>query len=158
MNRRLTRCRHDRMLAGVASGMAEYFEVDPTLVRVLWLISIFFGGIGLLAYIVLAIIMPNEPDVAPVGDPVAGDATADPANPALSGWHAAAATHRHVTRDNGRIVTFAGFALILFGALALIGVYLPDLADGGRFLWPAFILGIGVLLVAGAVRRDTTPS
>ena len=50
------------MLAGVASGMAEYFDVDPTLVRVLWLVSIFFGGIGLLAYIVLAIIMPNEPD------------------------------------------------------------------------------------------------
>ena len=160
MNRRLSRCRHDRMLAGVASGMAEYFEVDPTLIRVLWLISIFFGGLGLVAYIVLAIIMPNEPDPALVVDP-ASAASADPAsaaNPALSGWHAAAATHRHVTRDNGRIVTFAGIALILFGALALIGVYLPDLADGGRFLWPAFILGIGVLLVAGAVRRDTTPS
>ena len=157
MNRRLSRCRHDRMLAGVASGMAEYFQVDPTLIRVLWLISIFFGGLGIFAYIVLAIIMPNEPDVAPGVDPAIGDTIADPANPAPSGWHAAAATHRHVTRDNGRIVTFAGLTLILFGALALIGVYLPDLADGGRFLWPAFILGMGVLLVAGAVRRDTTP-
>jgi phage shock protein PspC (stress-responsive transcriptional regulator) len=145
------------MLAGVASGMAEYFEVDPTLIRVLWLISIFFGGLGLFAYIVLAIIMPIEPAV----DPGTGTAATDPAGaasvPPTTGWHSAPATHRHLARDNGRIVTFAGIALILFGALALVGVYLPDLADGGRFLWPAFILGIGVLLVAGAVRRDTTP-
>jgi hypothetical protein len=53
-------------------------------------------------------------------------------------------------------VTFIGIALILFGGLALLGVYLPDLADGGRFLWPAFILGIGVLLVVGAMRREPT--
>jgi phage shock protein C len=157
VNRRLYRCRHDRMLAGVASGMAEYFEVDPTLIRVLWLISIFFGGLGLFAYIVLAIIMPIEPVGDPATDTTATEAAGDATVPPATGWHAAPATHRHVTRDNGRIVTFAGIALILFGALALVGVYLPDLADGGRFLWPAFILGIGVLLVAGAVRRGTTP-
>jgi phage shock protein PspC (stress-responsive transcriptional regulator) len=145
------------MLAGVASGMAEYFEVDPTLIRVLWLISIFFGGLGIFAYIVLAIIMPLEPEVAPTIDPSTADATAETPGTTASGWHSPAVTHRHVTRDNGRIVTFAGLALILFGALALVGIYLPDLADGGRFLWPAFVLGIGVLLVAGAVRRDTTP-
>ena len=63
MNRRLYRCRHDRLIAGVASGVAEYFDVDPTIVRVLWIISIFFGGLGLFAYIVMAIIMPSEPEV-----------------------------------------------------------------------------------------------
>lgn len=154
MNRRLYRCRHDRMLAGVASGIAEYFEVDPTLIRILWIISIFFGGLGILAYIVMAIIMPVEPETGPAttGQPAdpAGDATVS----AQSGWHAAPVPHRHVSRDNGRIVTFLGIALILFGALALVGIYLPDIADGGRFLWPAFILGIGVLLVAGAIRRE----
>jgi hypothetical protein len=48
--------------------------------------------------------------------------------------------------------------LVLFGALALIDTYLPAWADGGRFLWPAFILGIGALLVASAVRRQPTDS
>jgi phage shock protein PspC (stress-responsive transcriptional regulator) len=68
MNRRLYRCTHDRKIAGVASGLAEYFELDPTLVRILWFVSIFFGGLGLLLYIGLAIIVPNEPFVAaPVG-------------------------------------------------------------------------------------------
>jgi phage shock protein C len=42
MNRRLYRCRQDRRLAGVAAGVAEFFGLDPTLVRVLWFLSIFF--------------------------------------------------------------------------------------------------------------------
>ena len=62
MNRRsLYRCRHDRRIAGVAAGVAEYFDLDPTLVRLVWFVSIFFGGFGLLLYIVMAIIVPNEP-------------------------------------------------------------------------------------------------
>lgn len=161
MNRRLYRCRHNRLLAGVASGVAEYFDIDPTIVRVLWLVSIFFGGLGLFAYVVMAIIMPLEPEVspaasAPMGD-ATGDATSDAPVPSSTGWHSISATHRHSSRDNGRLVTFLGIALMLFGALALVDTFLPDLADGGRFIWPAFVLGIGALLVASAVRREPTP-
>jgi phage shock protein PspC (stress-responsive transcriptional regulator) len=144
------------MLAGVASGIAEYFEVDPTIIRVLWIISIFFGGLGLFAYVVLAIVMPLEPEAAVTSNASPAEATGEATVPSPTGWHSAPAAHRHVSRDNGRIVTFIGIALILFGPLALLGVYLPDLADGGRFLWPAFILGIGVLLVVGAMRREPT--
>jgi len=57
--RRLYRCRHDRWLAGVAGGMAEYF--DPTIVRILWILSAFFGGFTILLYIILAFVMPPEP-------------------------------------------------------------------------------------------------
>jgi phage shock protein C len=157
MNRRLYRCRQNRLIAGVASGIAEYFDVDPTLVRVLWIASIFFGGLGLFAYVVMAIIMPLEPEEMPVANASPGDPTADATTPTASGWHSTPATHRHPSRDNGRLVTFLGIALMLFGALALADTFLPELADGGRFIWPAFILGIGVLLVASAVRREPTP-
>ena len=51
MNRRLYRCRENRVLAGVASGVAEFFGLDPTLVRVVWFLSIFAGGFTLLLYI-----------------------------------------------------------------------------------------------------------
>jgi len=160
MNRRLYRCRQNRLIAGVASGIAEYFDVDPTLVRVLWILSIFFGGLGLFAYVVMAIIMPLEPEEIPVANASSTDPTTEATGtpvPAPSGWHSTPATHRHPSRDNGRLVTFVGIALMLFGALALVETLLPDLADGGRFIWPAFILGIGVLLVASAVRREPTP-
>ena len=61
MNRRLYRCRDNRVLAGVAGGVAEFFDLDPTLVRVLWFLSTFFGGITLVLYVGLAIIVPLEP-------------------------------------------------------------------------------------------------
>src|SRR5262245_28984939 len=61
VNRRLYRCRENRQLAGVAAGVAEYFGLDPTLVRVLWFLSIFVGGFSILLYIGLAIIVPLEP-------------------------------------------------------------------------------------------------
>ena len=65
--RRLYRSRYDKQLAGVAGGMAEYLELDPTLVRVLWILSVFLGGFTILLYVILAFIMP----LAPVG-PVRG--------------------------------------------------------------------------------------
>ncbi len=60
-DKRLTRSESDRMVAGVAGGLAEYFDIDPALVRILFvIIAIFGGGItGLLIYIVLWIIMPE---------------------------------------------------------------------------------------------------
>ena len=61
MNRRLYRCRDNRLLAGVAAGVAEYFDLDPSLVRILLFLSIFLGGMGLLLYIGMAIIVPIEP-------------------------------------------------------------------------------------------------
>jgi hypothetical protein len=72
---------------------------------------------------------------------------------AHSGWVAAEVAHRQRTPGNGMGAMFFGAILILFGALALIDGYLPGWADNGRFLWPAFILGVGAILVATAVRR-----
>jgi phage shock protein C len=67
---RLMRSRRDRKIAGVCGGFAEYFDLDPTLIRVVWLIVFFFGGCGLLAYIIAWIVMPEEPEwvaTPPVG-------------------------------------------------------------------------------------------
>jgi len=167
VNRRLYRCQHDRILAGVAAGVAERLDLDPTLVRLLWVLSVFFGGFGLLAYIVMAIIVPLEPAGGPVvgmaaSDPGAGGAsgaaTGTTTGPSPAGWHATPVEHRHVSRDTGRLATIVGIVLILFGALALVDTVLPDWADHGRFLWPAFILGIGALLVVSAMRRESTES
>ena len=66
--RRLYRCRRDRQLAGVAGGIAEYLEIDPTVVRILWILSVFLGGFGILLYIIMAFIVPLEP-IAPAMRP-----------------------------------------------------------------------------------------
>lgn len=60
MPRRLYRSETDVVLGGVCGGLAEYLEVDPTLVRLVFVLLVFAGGVGLVAYIVLWIIMPRQ--------------------------------------------------------------------------------------------------
>ena len=59
--KRLVRPRADRKIAGVCAGFAEYFDVDVTLVRLVWLFIVLVGGTGLLAYVIAWIVMPEEP-------------------------------------------------------------------------------------------------
>jgi phage shock protein C len=59
--KRLYRSRKDKILGGVAAGMADYFNIDPTVARLLWVLLAFFGGMGIIAYIIAWIIIPEEP-------------------------------------------------------------------------------------------------
>jgi phage shock protein C len=59
--KRLVRPRQGRKIAGVCLGVAEYFDLDVTLIRLVWLIASFMTGIGLLAYPIGWIVMPEEP-------------------------------------------------------------------------------------------------
>ena len=63
MNKRLYRVEDGKMLCGVCGGIAEYFNVDPTLIRLGFALFCLAGGSGLLAYIVAAIIMPTKSQV-----------------------------------------------------------------------------------------------
>ena len=58
--KKLTRSVTDRKLAGVCAGIAAYFGIDPTLIRIGWAAFCLMGGSGVLAYILCAILMPNE--------------------------------------------------------------------------------------------------
>lgn len=61
MEKRLFRSRTDRMIAGVCGGIANYFNIDPTVVRLLWILIVMLGGSGILAYIICWIVIPEEP-------------------------------------------------------------------------------------------------
>lgn len=63
MNKKLYRVEDNKMLLGVCGGIAEYFDVDPTVVRLVWAFATLFLGAGVLAYVVAAIIMPIKPRV-----------------------------------------------------------------------------------------------
>ena len=60
MKKRLYKSNTDKKLDGVCAGIANYFNIDPTLIRLAWVIFTLAGGCGLIAYIIAAIIMPRE--------------------------------------------------------------------------------------------------
>ncbi|ADH61123.1 phage shock protein C, PspC [Thermoanaerobacter mathranii subsp. mathranii str. A3] len=61
MSKKLYRSRTQRMIGGVCGGIAEYFNIDPTIIRLIWAFLIIFCGTGLLAYLIAWIIIPEEP-------------------------------------------------------------------------------------------------
>ena len=63
MKKRIYRTEDDRKIAGVCGGIAEYFDVDSTLIRLAFVFFVLVAGTGILAYIIAALIMPNESEV-----------------------------------------------------------------------------------------------
>lgn len=60
--KKLHKVEQGKMLCGVCTGIATYFDIDPTLVRLGWVLFSLLGGSGILAYIICALIVPNDPD------------------------------------------------------------------------------------------------
>ena len=60
MAKKLYRNTQNKMIAGVCSGLAEYFEIDPTLMRLIWVAMLLLAGTGILAYIIAWIIIPAK--------------------------------------------------------------------------------------------------
>lgn len=61
MTKKLYKSADNKILCGVCAGFAEYLDLDPTLVRLGWVLFTFFGGAGIIVYIIAAIIMPQKP-------------------------------------------------------------------------------------------------
>ncbi len=63
MEKRIYRIEDGKMIAGVCGGLAEYFSVDPTLVRLAWVLFCALGGSGVLAYIIAALVIPKKSNI-----------------------------------------------------------------------------------------------
>jgi len=138
--------------------MAEYLDLDPTLVRILWILSVFFGGFTILLYIILAFVMPLEPAgsmAAAAASVPGGDATATDPTSAWTHPASVAEGHEHRQRGEGRLGLGFGILLVVFGSIALVGSALPGWV-AGIALGPAFLVALGIAFVVMAVRRPTT--
>ncbi len=58
--KQLVKSRNNRVICGVCGGIAQYFNIDPTIIRLIWVAFCVAGGSGVLAYVIAAIIMPSE--------------------------------------------------------------------------------------------------
>ncbi len=171
--RRLYRSEQERFLGGVAGGIADYFDLDPSLVRVAWAVLIIAsGGLFLLLYIVMWFVVPEAPpgyvggsrwsSPAPRTDapaagpaPVAGVASGASAEPSGTpapnvDWAAHRAERRRRRSGDGGILI--GAVLILIGIWFLARDSLPWLRTAD--LWPLALILIGLILLVGAVRSS----
>lgn len=114
------------MLGGVASSFARYVDIDPTLMRVLFVVALLAtGGVALLFYLISIVIIPLEPN----GE---GEAK-DNSQSADVRW-----TKKQII----------GIALIIIGAVAFLQGFLPLRLLNTEFLWPLVLIAIGVFLFA----------
>ncbi len=75
--RKLYRSRKERMIAGVCGGIGEYFGIDPTLIRLIFVVAGLFGGpVAIIAYLIFMIVVPDEPLAQPVAPSAAPSAIA----------------------------------------------------------------------------------
>jgi phage shock protein C len=125
--KRLYRSRQDRMIGGVCGGLGQYFNVDPVIVRLIFLLLL-LSGPGLLAYIILMIVVPERP----IGEP----------EPAITS-----------SFEIGRGREILALVLVALGLLMLAdNLQLYRIGDAGRF-WPILLIAAGALILLSRERE-----
>jgi phage shock protein PspC (stress-responsive transcriptional regulator) len=154
---RLERSNTNRVIAGVCGGIAEYLAVDVTLVRLAFVLMAFVGGVGLLAYIVLLILMPLPGRPAPfTSNPPPASGTAD-ATTRMEGDTAPTTAVAPVdpairAAEADRRRTAVGYLLIGLGVVFMLSNAGVFRFVQWQFLWPLVLIGIGVLFLVQRVR------
>lgn len=153
MDRKLYRSSKDKMIGGVAAGIAEYFNIDPTLIRLAFVISVFAGGAGIIAYLVMWLVVPQAPFefyTAASGQKVY---TTPPPAENASFENPEGTSAAFVNNDNKgrRGVTF-GLILVVFGLFLLIG----NIFESIHFhdIFPLLLIIAGIALLWNAARKS----
>ncbi|TWI94601.1 phage shock protein C (PspC) family protein [Mucilaginibacter frigoritolerans] len=169
MNKKLYRDEYHKVLGGVCSGLAEYFEMDVTVIRLLFAFTVIVMGVGIIPYIVLWIVLPkkgylynqyNNPSVdytVPPQQPAGGQFTAE-GNPFGSNPYGAnpfdeVPPLKYPQKQKSNAGIIVGVVLIVIGAAVLIDEYdlIPDF-DFGR-LWPIVLVLVGASLIVSGQQK-----
>jgi phage shock protein C len=154
MAKKLYRSTTDKMLGGVAGGLAEYFDIDSTLIRVLFIVIVFLGGGGIIAYIILWIVVPQKPYEIPKSffdKSSSGDSNKTEFQRSATGSEEfnvnTSGTASIESKTNTRQLWIA-IILIVIGGLLLLNNIFP----GFHFnhYWPLILIGIGFGLLLKA--------
>ncbi len=139
---RLYKSSRDKVFEGVCGGLGEYFNIDPVIIRLIWLVAVIFGGTGVLAYFIAMLIIPKNPDHA-----------------------GAEATREQSESTDSYSSKFWGALLIVAGILLMIGFIGPvtGIFAGAAFLmssvlWPVLVIGLGIYLFFKQAEGSTSIS
>ncbi len=153
MTEKLYRSGKEKMLAGVCGGLAEYFSVDVTLIRLITLLTFFMGGMGFLAYLVAWVIMPLNPAHqdgqyrynATNVETIINEAFSDIKSEFKANSHNGPRRFGNENRTK-----LAGAILVILGIIFLLNQWFPFWFDFGK-MWPLILILIGAAIIW---RRD----
>jgi len=160
MTRRLYRSQDDRVLAGVCGGLGAYFGIDPTIVRVIAVLSIFVGAVGVIAYIILALVVPLEGSKTSEPTEAIKENVEDIKETATQlgrDIQATVAKEKAATEETARFrsrrLNWLAVAVIVLGVVFLLGNFGVFWWFNWGTLWPVAVIAIGVLLFIAARRK-----
>lgn len=145
--RKLFRSRKERVIGGVCGGVAEYFNIDPVWVRIAWALAIFVKGLGLVAYALCWILIP-ERDWSPAEAPSAESpgAGGGPGNEGAGPAAEAAGKSSFMGLSDSRPRTIIGIVLIVLGCIFGAIAFVPFLNE--QAFWAMVLIVLGVVLIA----------
>ncbi len=160
MEKRLYRSRSNRMIWGVCGGLAEYFDIDPTIVRIIAVLLVFANGLGILAYVILAIVVPLESSEAAEPKEVIKENVEEIKKTASqlgdeirSTFAREEGTSEETAKARHRSRNILGIILIVIGILFLLASFNLFWWFRWAYLWPLILVAIGLLIILGARRK-----
>ncbi|MEE9400357.1 MAG: PspC domain-containing protein [Dehalococcoidales bacterium] len=160
MEKRLYRSRSDRMIWGVCGGLAKYFDMDPTIIRIVFVVLIFANGLGILAYIIMAIVIPLEGSKASDPKETVRENVEEMKETASELGHEIRATftgEESKSEAAGKIhhrrQLFFGITLLVVGALFLLGSLNIFSWFHWRYLWPLIVIAVSLVIIFSARRK-----
>lgn len=142
----LFRPRRQAVIFGVCAGLGQYFDVDPVLIRLLFVLFTFFGGLGIVAYVVLALVMPSERSVGRETREVLQENVREIQEVAVEAGQGLAETIR-IGSATGRRRYLLGMVLVVLGGLLFLGQLGLFWWMRWDLLWPLVLIALGMLLL-----------
>lgn len=146
MYKKLYRSVTDKMIGGVAGGIAEYFDIDPVIIRLVFVLAVIFGGSGILAYIILWIIIPQKPYIiTPFNSESQNRPDTNKNNDEQSTQDAGNNMNAYSLKPKTDKSIFGGAFLILLGGIFLLHNFIPRFHFGD--FWPIILIGLGLAII-----------
>lgn len=159
MERRLYLSRKDRLIWGVCGGLASYFDIDPLLVRLIFVLLFFTWGISILAYIVLAIFAPLEGSAAATPTETTRENVAEMKKTAEDlGEEVRTAFASPRAPEDGdarahRRRNLVGIIVIVIGVIVLMATLNVFWWFPWKYFWPVLLIVVGLVIILSARRR-----
>jgi phage shock protein C len=147
-NKRLYRSAKNKVFGGVAGGIAEYFDIDPIIIRLLFVIIAFAGGGGAVVYLILWIALPLEPITMFHMNMGSGEPGDNPGEQTTAGYNTGAPSNPFnlPVKPENRNGLIGGIVLISLGIIFLANRFIPNINFGD--LWPLVLVILGGVLIA----------